>query len=149
MSQFEVFLVEDNMDHALLASDCLRTGRSNIEVCHFPDGPSLLNALDTRAETSTAMPHLLLLDLNMPGMDGFQILEMLKTNEIMRLIPVVVVSTSKMTKDIRRALYLNANSYSLKSMDFDIWERTLLAIRDYWYDIDQSVRMRDHAREIQ
>lgn len=148
MRQFEVFLVEDNVDHALLASDCLVTGRTNIEIQHFLDGPSLLATLRNRADTNGLMPNLLLLDLNMPGMDGFQILTTIKENEALRVIPVVVISTSKMVEDIRRALCLNANSYSVKSMDFEIWERTLQGIRDYWCAIDQSFRLEAATGDI-
>ena len=147
MSQFEVFLAEDNLDHAHLATECLRSGKPDIDIGHFPDGPSLLSALKARTDCGRVMPNLLLLDLNMPGMDGFEVLATIKKNTALRSIPVVVISTSKMVEDIRRALLLNANSYSVKSMDYELWERTLLGIRDYWCEIDQTHRLRDMRSE--
>lgn len=138
MNSFEVFLVEDNVDHAHLATQCMELGRPDVEVHHFQDGPSVLAVLRHREKLGVAMPNLLLLDLNMPGMDGFQVLEHVKGSKDLRRIPTVVVSTSKMVEDMSRAQGLHANSYTIKSMDFDIWERSLKAIRDYWCDIDKA-----------
>lgn len=144
MRDFEVFLAEDNPDHADLATDCLTSGSTDLTITHFDNGAKLLTVLRKRSEAGEDMPNLLLLDINMPGMNGFDVLAEMKAHEDMRLIPVVIVSTSRMARDVRQALTLNANSYSTKSRDFDLWEATLLGIRDYWRNIDHS---RDYQNE--
>ncbi len=146
MSQFEVVLVEDNPDHADLAVESLVSDTSGITTRHFCDGSSAIAHLREAARSGHGLPNLNLLDLNIPGLSGLDVLKAIKEDAGLALIPVVIVTTSRMASDIRAALSLHANSYATKSMDFSVWEASLRGIRDYWRDVDHSSDLIDNGR---
>ena len=143
MKPFRIMLIEDNPDHALLATDCLTEDLTAVEVSCIPDPQSALETLHSAKAAGTPLPHLLLLDINLPGMSGLELLDLLKADPDLRLIPTVILSTSLAPADIRDALKNHANSYSLKSSRFEEWDATLKAIRDYWCNVDKAVALKE------
>ena len=138
MKPFSILLVEDNSDHAELATDCLVSDAPDLHLVHCTNGHEALACLSDALRYDKALPNLILLDLNLPVLSGFDVLHRIKTDPDLRQVPIVVVSTSLMPKDIVKALQMHANSYVAKSRDFVLWERSLRAVRDYWRDVDQS-----------
>src|SRR3989338_3387369 len=101
----KIFLVEDNPDHAMLISRGLE--ESDLEVVHYQDGPSVLDFFK-KGPTEEELPAFVLLDLKLPGMDGFEILRAIRLQPKYQLIPVVMLTTSKHRREINQAYELGA-----------------------------------------
>ena len=105
-----VYLVEDDPDHALLIRRALRQADQPAEVTVFTDGEAALAALRGAADT----PDLILLDINMPGLSGLELLAQVKADAELRCIPVVMLTSSELPADVARAYALGASGYISK-----------------------------------
>src|SRR5215510_6543007 len=124
-----VMLVEDNVDHAELVIRTLEEHRISNRVRHFLDGQSALDYLFQRGEYSTptdhSRPHVILLDLRLPRVDGIDVLRTIKEDDNLKTIPVVVLTTSEAEKDVARAYYNHANSYLVKPVGFEEFKKLM------------------------
>ena len=131
-----VMLIEDNVDHAELVLRTLEEHRIANTVRHFLDGQSALDYLYRRGEfselTDTERPHLVLLDLRLPGVDGMDVLQVIKEDPDLKSIPVVVLTTSEAEKDVAKAYYNHANSYLVKPVGFEDFKRLREDLGFYW-----------------
>jgi CheY-like chemotaxis protein len=131
-----VMLVEDNVDHAELVLRTLRDHRIANKVRHFLDGQSALDYLYRRGEfsetTETGRPHIILLDLRLPRVDGMDVLKTIKEDADLKSIPVVVLTTSEAEKDVARAYYNHANSYLVKPVGFEDFKQLMDDLGFYW-----------------
>ena len=128
----EILLVEDNPGDVRLTREALRDGKIFNRLHHAPDGVEALAFL--RAEDSPR-PDLILLDLNLPRMDGREVLEQIKADESLNQIPVVVLTTSKAEEYVLRSYGLHANCYIVKPLDFDRFTEVVNAIENFWFRI--------------
>lgn len=85
----------------------------------------------------TDLPSLVLLDLRLPKVDGFEVLLKIRSNSQTRLVPVVMLTVSKLREDIRRSYELGANSYIVKAIDYDAYHDTIIAVCAYWLGVNQ------------
>ncbi|MEM6609391.1 MAG: response regulator [Pseudomonadota bacterium] len=131
-------LIDDNPDHADLAADCLSACGADINVGCYAGAETALEALAERSTTSAQLPDLILLDINLPGLSGFDVLRSVKTDTRLCRIPTIMLSSSADPNDILRACKHHANSYITKSADFTRWEAALRAICDYWRHHDRA-----------
>ena len=131
-----VMLVEDNVDHAELVIRTLEEHRIANKVRHFLDGQSALDYLFRRAEyvdpSNSPRPHVILLDLRLPRVDGIDVLRTLKEDNDLKSIPVVVLTTSEAEKDVARAYYNHANSYLVKPVGFEEFKKMMEDLGFYW-----------------
>ena len=131
-----VMLVEDNVDHAELVIRTLEEHRVANRVRHFLDGQSALDYLFHRgeyaSEVHTARPHVILLDLRLPRVDGIDVLKAIKEDNDLKSIPVVVLTTSEAEKDVAKAYYNHANSYLVKPVGFDEFKKLMDDLGFYW-----------------
>ena len=131
-----VMLVEDNVDHAELVIRTLEEHRIANKVRHFLEGQSALDYLFRRAEfsdpKSSPRPHLILLDLRLPRVDGIDVLKIIKEENDLKAIPVVVLTTSEAEKDVARAYYNHANSYLVKPVGFEEFRKMMDDLGFYW-----------------
>jgi CheY-like chemotaxis protein len=131
-----IMLIEDNLDHAELVIRTMQDHRIANEVRHLLDGQSALNYLFRRGEfsdpQSSPRPHLILLDLRLPGVDGIDILKTVKEDPGLKTIPVVVLTTSESEKDVARAYYNHANSYLVKPVGFEEFHKLMEDLGFYW-----------------
>lgn len=130
-----VMLVEDNLDHAELVMRTLADHRVANRIIHFTDGQSALDYLFRRGEYADppgARPHVILLDLRLPRVDGIEVLQAIKESPELRQIPVVVLTTSETEKDIARAYYNHANSYLVKPVGYDEFVKLMQDLGFYW-----------------
>jgi two-component system, response regulator len=125
----KIFLVEDNPDHALLISKGLSA--TDCEIVHYPDGKAFLDFF-SKDHPENEIPLLIVLDLKLPGMDGFEILRRLRSLPKYRLIPVVILTTSKYQQEINRAYELGANGFVTKPAEFSDLLAKLTQVKDYW-----------------
>ena len=132
----EILLVEDNAGDVLLTREALREGhvRNNLTVAQ--DGVEALAMLrGDPPYNGTPRPDLVLLDLNLPKMDGRQVLAEMKGDADLRRIPVVVLTTSKAEQDVMKSYDLHANSYITKPVDFDQFIQMVRSIETFWLTV--------------
>jgi CheY-like chemotaxis protein len=130
-----VMLVEDNLDHAELVMRTLADHRVANKIIHFTDGQSALDYMFRRGEYADppgARPHVILLDLRLPRVDGIEVLQVIKEAPELRQIPVVVLTTSEAEKDIARAYYNHANSYLVKPVGYEEFVKLMQDLGFYW-----------------
>jgi CheY-like chemotaxis protein len=131
-----VMLIEDNIDHAELIVRTLEDHMISNKVRHFLDGQSALDYLFRRGEFSGAIetqrPHLILLDLRLPRLDGIDVLRTIKEDPELKRIPVVVLTTSETEKDVAKAYYNHANSYLVKPVGFEDFRKLMEDLGFYW-----------------
>jgi CheY-like chemotaxis protein len=131
-----VMLIEDNADHAELIIRTLEEHRISNKVRHFFDGQSALDYLFQRGEYSDSAqnprPHVILLDLRLPRVDGIEVLKAIKNDDDLKCIPAVVLTTSEAEKDVARAYYNHANSYLVKPVGFEEFKELMDNLGFYW-----------------
>ena len=92
-------------------------------------------------DADVPLPDLILLDLNLPRKDGREVLEEIKDNPALKLIPVVVLTTSEAERDLVRTYGLHANAYVVKPIDLDRFIEVVRAIEDFWFSIVKLPQM--------
>ncbi len=131
-----VMLVEDNADHAELVIRTLEEHRIANRVRHFLDGQSALDYLFHRGEytdpATNVRPHVILLDLRLPRVDGIDVLKAIKEDDHLKSIPVVVLTTSEAEKDVYKAYNNHANSYLVKPVGFEEFKKLMDDLGFYW-----------------
>jgi two-component system response regulator len=137
----EILLVEDDAEEAELALDALRRGRVSSRIALARDGETALDfVLGPRGAPSRAASlRLILLDLKLPKIDGFGVLSALKADAAARVIPVVILTSSKMDEDVVRCYRLGANSYIVKPVDFDEFSGAVRRLSSYWLAVNRGV----------
>jgi len=122
-----------------LTRRALEQSRIRNELHIVEDGEEALDYLLRRGKyedpTTSPKPDLMLLDLNMPKMDGKQLLEQMRADPRLRRIPVVALTTSKQENDIVRTYDLGANSYIVKPVNMDQFVSAIKILKDYWFQI--------------
>lgn len=140
-----VMLVEDNADHAELVIRSLEEHRISNRVRHFLDGQSALDYLLQRGEFSdpaeNVRPHVILLDLRLPRVDGIDVLKVIKENDRLKSIPVVILTTSEAEKDVAKAYYNHANSYLVKPVGFEEFRQLMDDLGFYWLSWNTNLRI--------
>jgi two-component system, chemotaxis family, response regulator Rcp1 len=132
----EILLVEDNPGDARLAVEALKESKVRNNLYHVSDGVEAMDFLRRRGEYASAIvPDLVLLDLNLPRKDGREVLEEIKENPELKLIPVVVLTTSDAERDLVMTYGLHANAYVVKPIDLDQFAAVVQGIKDFWFTI--------------
>ena len=131
-----VLLVEDNPDHAELVIRNLAEYPVPNQVIHLTHGQAALDYLLRREDYANAAlsprPHLILLDLRLPRVDGLQVLQVIKTSENLRQIPVIILTTSDTEQDSTRAYNNYANSYLVKPLGYEQFRKLIQDLGLYW-----------------
>lgn len=132
----EVLLVEDNLSDVILTREGFERCRLRVNLHHVEDGEQCLAFLRRQGRHAAApTPDLILLDLNLPLMDGREVLSELVADEGLRHLPVVVLTTSASDFDVRRMYELRCSSYIVKPVDFEEFQRVVQGIGDYWFNL--------------
>lgn len=142
MSTKVILLVEDNPDDELLTLRALKkTGVQN-DVVIARDGVEALDYLFARGSYSgrdpAVMPQLILLDLKLPRVDGLEVLRRLRSEERTRLLPVVILTSSREQRDMLDGYGLGANSYVRKPVDFEQFVRAVDLLKLYWLVLNED-----------
>ncbi len=137
-----MLLVEDNPGDARLAVEALKESKINNQLHHVKDGVEAIEFLNRRGEYAEAPhPDLILLDLNLPRKDGREVLAEIKEDPRLRLIPVVVMTTSEAERDLIKTYDLHANAYVVKPIDLDRFVQVVQAIENFWFTIVKLPRV--------
>src|SRR5260221_1869134 len=130
----EILLVEDNQNDAELAIRALKKNNLANHLLHLEDGQE---ALDFLFDEKNRMPKLILLDLKMPKVDGVEVLRRLKSDERRKVIPVVVLTSSKEESDIVETYKLGVNAYIVKPVDFEQFVKAVTQLGFFWLLLNQ------------
>ena len=132
----EILMIEDNPDDVELTREALRDAKVLNDIHVAGDGIEGLAFLRREGEYAHApRPDLILLDLNMPRMDGRELLEVIKADEELKSIPVVVLTTSAAEADVLRSYRLHANCYITKPVDFEQFVKIVRLIEEFWFTV--------------
>lgn len=138
----EILIVEDNPNDAEMALRALKKNKLTNNVLVVEDGEQALNFIFCKGEysdrTNESVPKMILLDLKLPKVDGLEVLKEVKSNPETKMIPVIVLTSSKEERDIVESYKLGVNSYIVKPVDFD---KFVDAVRDlglYWLLLNES-----------
>jgi two-component system, chemotaxis family, response regulator Rcp1 len=132
----QILLVEDNPGDVRLTREALKEAKFRNTLQVVGDGVEALAYLRQQGQYSGAMrPHLIMLDLNLPRMDGREVLAAIKKDADLRRIPVVVLSSSEAEADIARAYELHANAYVTKPVDIAHFLQVVKSIEEFWVEI--------------
>jgi CheY-like chemotaxis protein len=131
-SQRLLLYVEDNQDHADLVMESLSRNESSPRILHVEDGEAALEYLRRSGSPSEPKPSLVLLDLRLPKMDGFEVLRTIRATPGLSNIPVVVLTTSANDADVARAYEHHVNSYLVKPDDYPRFDALLREVGHYW-----------------
>lgn len=130
----DILLVEDSPSDAMLCRAALAQAGVACRVHHVEHGVDALDYLHRRgAHAGAPRPDLVLLDLNLPMLDGRKVLEAIKGDPGLRAIPVVVLTTSRAREDVDRAYQHHANCYVVKPLDFDHFTEVMREIERFWF----------------
>jgi len=132
----EIMLGEDNPGDVRLIQEALKEGKVVNNVHAVMDGEQAMQFLRQEdAYENAPRPDLILLDLNLSKKDGREVLAEIKSDEKLRMIPVVVLTTSKADEDILRAYHLNCNCYVTKPVDLEQFIRVVELIDNFWLSV--------------
>lgn len=131
-----ILLIEDNLDSIFMTREALKEIESDIELFVVEDGAEAMNFLyhNDRYKDCTH-PDLILLDLNLPKKNGQEILEECKSDDNLKNIPVIILTTSQSEEDIKRAYSHHANCYIIKPVDLDEFIHMMKSILDFWFTV--------------
>jgi len=134
MKNVHILLVEDNEGDILLTVEALEEGRiaNVIEVAR--DGQEAIDKLEIDLKNNQ-LPDLILLDINLPKMNGHEVLERLKETEGLKHIPVIILSTSSSEMDILKSYKNHANCFITKPVEIDEFVKAIESIEDFWFSI--------------
>jgi CheY-like chemotaxis protein len=131
-----ILLVEDNPGDVELTREAIENSKLLNKMWVVEDGEAALAFLRREGSyVDTPRPDLILLDLNLPKMDGRELLAEIKADENLRRIPVVVLTTSRAEKDVLKSYNLHANCYITKPIGFNEFAKVVKAIKDFWLNI--------------
>jgi two-component system response regulator len=140
--EIEILLIEDNPDEAELTIRSLKKHNLTNKLMHFDDGAEALDFIfpnDPAAETDFRFnPKLILLDLKLPKITGLEILSRLKEDERTKMIPVVVLTSSKEEQDVFESYKLGVNAYIVKPVNFEAFARVISELGLFWLIQNQN-----------
>ena len=132
----QVLLVEDNPGDADLTREGLKSSQLQIELTVVVNGTQAINLLHKRGQfASRPTPDLILLDLNLPGLDGRAVLWNIKRDDELRHIPVCVLSSSSAEIDVLESYHMGANCYVVKPIDFKTFQTIVHAVENFWFTV--------------
>lgn len=142
--EIDVLLVEDSPDDAEFTLRALRKANVALDIVRVEDGVAALEfVFGTGAYLGRAgarLPRLMLLDLNLPKLDGLSVLRRLKSDVRGRVLPVIVLTSSDSPRDVREAYRLGANSYIVKPDDYPALVAKLGDLVRYWLQVNEPLR---------
>lgn len=134
----DILYIEDNPDHILFVTKAIKKVDSSLKVVAVDNGTEALALLNKRESGEQIVPKLILLDLNMPGISGLDILKLIKSDDELKLIPITMFSTSDYIEDVKRTVSLGANAYVVKPSGYQKLIESLSLICSFWLNTNYN-----------
>ncbi len=142
LNEIEILIVEDNRDDAEMALRALKKNKLANNVLVVGDGEEALDFIFARGKFSsrqkTSRPKIILLDLKLPKVDGLEVLKQIKENQETKMIPVIILTSSKEESDMLNSYKLGVNSYIVKPVDFKKFVDAVKELGLYWLLLNQQ-----------
>lgn len=135
MQSVNILLVEDNEGDIVLTLEALSDAKIKNQVTVVRDGAEALDYLEERKPTPQLLPDLILLDINLPKIDGKEVLQTIKNDHSLKKIPVVMLTTSSSELDITESYNYHANCFITKPVDINKFFNVVRIIEDFWITI--------------
>lgn len=136
MKPISILLVEDNPGDVLLARVAFEKSKYVVNVQVAMDGEEALDFLHRRGKfTDAGTPDLILLDLNLPAKSGSEVLADVKSDDELKVIPVIILTTSQAEWDIVQCYKLHANCFVNKPFGFESFDKVVTCIEDFWFNV--------------
>lgn len=136
MKPIHILLVEDNEGDIILTRDALEEYKIITQLSIARDGKEALDFLEVQLlQNSGNLPDLILLDINLPKKSGHEVLEIIKQNESLKQIPVIILTTSSSDQDIHRSYKSHANCFITKPVEAEHFLEVVSKIEDFWISI--------------
>jgi len=136
-----ILLIEDNPDDELLTIQALKDSNISNDVIVARDGEEALDFLFGTGKylgrDLTLLPQVILLDIKLPKLDGLEVLQQIRANKNTKLLPVVMLTSSKEEQDLIHSYELGANSYIRKPVDFDQFTKAIQNLGLYWLVLNE------------
>ena len=140
MKPVEVLLVEDDPGDVILTQEGLRASKLHINLHVVDNGEKALAFLHREPPyEDVPRPGLIILDLNLPRVNGMEVLKEIKTNESLQTIPTVILTTSRAEEDVVRSYKLGANCYVSKPHNLDEFVKVVGSIESFWFTVVEMV----------
>ena len=136
--KLDILLIEDNLDHIRIIQWALEQSKTKNRLHIIHDGQSALDRLfsgNRLGDHPFSYPDIIFLDLNLPKVDGREVLRKIKGDQHLKTIPVIVISSSQQDDDVKRAYELGANTYVSKSMKLEEFTKAIDLIKFYWSNV--------------
>ena len=131
-----ILFIEYDPAHAEITLRNFKKNRIGNNITHLSDGQEALDYLfhqgNYKDPESSPIPHLILMDLRLPKVDGLEVLEKIRTSESLRCIPTIILTTSEAEVDIAKAYNFNVNSYLVKPLDVEKFAKMIETFGFYW-----------------
>ncbi len=138
MSEIQILLVEDNEGDILLTIEAFKDLKVKTNIAVAKDGTEAIEFLKCQGKfTDNKLPHLILLDINMPKVNGIEVLDFIKKDDQLKKIPVVMLTTSSSESDIAECYEKSANCFITKPVDFGKFLNVVQAIESFWFSVAQ------------
>ena len=133
---FRIIVADDDFEDFQFIKTTFEEVELNVHLSHIEDGQYLIDILKAQSKHSKLgeLPHLILLDLNMPRKNGLEVLKEIKVNPLLCRIPIIIFTTSKMDKDIEQSYELGASCYVTKPQTSEEWLSTVKKLGHFWID---------------
>src|SRR4051812_39672617 len=131
MIEVQILLVEDNDGDIILTQEALKEGKIKNQITVARDGQQALDMLNK----ATILPDLILLDINLPKVNGFEVLAAIKSDDRFKMIPVIMLSTSGAENDILTSYNNHANCFITKPVDFNRFMEVVRTIENFWISL--------------
>jgi CheY-like chemotaxis protein len=137
--KYQILLVEDNPDDVLITKRAINKCKIVNKLFVVNNGEEALKYFRKEGEYKDFFtPSLVLLDLKMPKLDGFEVLKEIKDDKKLRIIPIIVLTSSGRGEDIEKAYKLGCNSYIIKPIKFEDFIKTIQEVDHYWFEISKT-----------
>jgi len=146
-SDFHILLIEDSRADAKIIERALRESDVAHRLTVIPDGQHALEYLFALRDQEVDIgrePDLILLDLNLPGIDGCQVLSRIKSDPYLRMIPVVILTTSNREEDVLQTYLAGANTFIPKPAEYPSYRDLVATLRSYW--VDTALKIPHHLK---
>lgn len=130
-----IIMADDDDDDYLLTTLAFKKAKLSNPLERVVDGQELINNLNDRLKNQIALPAIILLDLNMPKMDGREALSIIRANDRLKHIPIIILTTSQAQEDILNTYQIGCNSYIRKPVDFTQFVETITAFKSFFIEI--------------
>lgn len=144
MNSIHILLVEDNEGDILLTTEALEEGKIMNKLTVARDGQEAMDFLNKKGDFKNAkLPDLILLDVNLPRKNGHEVLKYIKTHDVFRSIPVIMLTTSSAQNDIDKSYENHANCYITKPIELNDFMVAIGKIEDFWINLVKLPKIHD------